>query len=714
MKRIIYISVLACAFFTASSCTDNADNMIGEGCLRMTIDLDRLATRAESEIYDPTENSILRIYNAGGELIRKYEPAKTRPDNLYLIGGGYKMKYESSDGSMATWDHLSYAGEKDFTITPHNTTVVEMKCPIINSGVKVTFDPSVEEKIEDLRVYVCAADEFSYHAADNETVPTLRYTEDRTGFFLLPEGVSKLSWGFYGKRKDTGDDVAIISTAGHREIVPEAGMLYSLNFKFSNTPDGALDISVQVEEEGELVDRTIYFSPQPAFAGSGFSIGAVSGYTGGEMQVKVSAINALKSVKLIAGSDEYELMGATGAGTDGVTFSLTDECNGTITMSQTFLSRYNGGIHTLKFKATDAADAEGQAQMRIAKQGLFDMDADHYDLWNNTAELRAAITDDAAGNVVIKYRRRGATEWTSITATKGEDYTYTARVTPEWSSKAVNGHTVYTLDKGISANTDYEYVLSINGKDGDVKSFTTETTQTIPHGDMEDGTLSCFTQGNTSTLAWGSGNNTYSKGLCTQSVFTGMGGNHCALLKGTEVNVVIMKVLAAGNLFLGQFERPSTTGYVRFGQAYTWQARPSALKFKLHATVGTVSSNDHDGPLKIGDKDISTVYVAIVNWNDRHEVTSGTSKPTGTWSPADGPDAVSEGKILGYGILDITESTAGSSMVDTTIPIVWYDRESKPVGKYTLVIACSTSKYGDYMNGSSSSYMYVDDFEWAY
>lgn len=710
MKRFIYMSALACAVLAAGSCAKDTDGTGGEGCLRMTIDLDRLATRAESESYDPTDNSILRIYNAGGELIRKYEPARTRPDNLYLIGGEYTLKYESSDGSQATWDHLSYAGEKDFTITPHNTTLVEMKCPIINSGVKVAFDPSVEEKIEDFRVYVCAADEFSYTAADNGSVPTLLYDADRTGFFLLPEGVSKLSWGFYGKRKDTGATVTINSDNNNRAIVPEAGMLYSLNFKFSNTPDGALNISVQVEEEGELVDRTIYFSPQPAFAGSGFSIGAVSGYTGGDMQVKVSAINALKSVKLIADSDEYELMDVTRAGIDGVAFSLTDECNGTITMSETFLSRYNGGIHTLKFKATDAADAEGQAQMRIAMPGLFDMDADHYDLWNNTAELRAAITDDAAGNVVIKYRRRDATEWTSIPATKGEDYTYTARVTPVWSSKAVNGHTVYTLEKGISAKTTYEYMLSIDGKDGDVKSFTTETTQTIPYGDMEDGTLSCFTTGNTSTLAWGSGNNNNTGELCTISTFSGMGGSHCAKLQATNK----LSFMAAGNLFLGTFNMSGFNGAVGFGQKYTWLARPAALKFKMHVTLGNVNNNKHKGPLATGVTDIATVYVAVIDWNARHSVTSGTSTPTGIWSPADGPDAVSEGKILGYGILDITESTAGNSMVETTIPIVWYDRESKPAGNYTLLIACSTSKYGDYMDGCDSNTMYVDDFEWAY
>lgn len=705
------MSALAvCAALAAGSCAKEVDDTSGEGCLRMTIDIDRL-TRAETETYDPTERSVLRIRNAGGELIRKYEPAKTRPDNLYLVGGDYKLQYESSDGSQATWDHLSYAGEKDFTITPHQTTVVEMKCPIVNSGVKVTFDPSVAEKLEDFRVYVCASDEFSYHDADNGTVPTLRYDADRTGFFLLPEGVSKLSWGFYGKRKDTGADVAVVSTTGHREIVPEAGMLYSLDFKFSNTPDGGLNISVVVEEEGELVDRTIFFSPQPAFAGDGFSIGSVSGYAGGDMSVKVSAINALRSVKLLVDDGEYELMNSTKAGADGATFALTDECNGVITLSEAFLSRYGGGIHTLGFKAVDAAAVEGQAKMRIAVQGLFDMDAAHYDLWQNTAELRAAITDEAARNVVIKYRRLGASEWTSILATEGADYTYSALVTPEWSSKTVNGHTVYTLEKGISAKNTYEYVLSIDGKDGAVKQFATETAQTIPHGDMESEALLCFTtDGSKNAPYWGSGNNSMTPSLCTSSSFPGMGGSHCAKLQATST----LGFMAAGNLFMGTFERSGMNGFVDFGHKYTWQARPAALKLKLHATLVNVNINKHNGPLPTGRSDVATVYVAVVDWNAKHRVTSGTASPTGIWSPADGPDAVSEGKIIGYGLLDITQSTAGGSMAETTIPIVWYDRETKPAGNYTLVISCSTSKYGDYMDGCDKNTLYVDDFEWSY
>ena len=138
------------------------------------------------------------------------------------------------------------------------------------------------------------------------------------------------------------------------------------------------------------------------------------------------------------------------------------------------------------------------------------------------------------------------------------------------------------------------------------------------------------------------------------------------------------------------------------------------MKLKLHATLGNVNINKHNGPLPTGSSDVATVYVAVVDWNAKHRVTSGTASPTGIWSPADGPDAVSEGKIIGYGLLDITESTAGGSMVETVIPIVWYDRETKPAGNYTLVISCSTSKYGDYMDGCDKNTLYVDDFEWSY
>ena len=54
-------------------------------------------------------------------------------------------------------------------------------------------------------------------------------------------------------------------------------------------------------------------------------------------------------------------------------------------------------------------------------------------------------------------------------------------------------------------------------------------------------------------------------------------------------------------------------------------------------------------------------------------------------------------------------------MVPAEIPLLYYDKEAAaPTGKYTLVISCSTSAYGDYMNGCTENVLYVDDFEWVY
>ena len=91
----------------------------------------------------------------------------------------------------------------------------------------------------------------------------------------------------------------------------------------------------------------------------------------------------------------------------------------------------------------------------------------------------------------------------------------------------------------------------------------------------------------------------------------------------------------------------------------------------------------------------------------------------GVWSPEDGSnptdsDGNSVGTIIGYGAYYPTGETAGDALVDLEIPIFYYDRTAKPGKRYTLVIGCSTSRYGDYMNGCSTNVMYVDDFRWGY
>ena len=163
------------------------------------------------------------------------------------------------------------------------------------------------------------------------------------------------------------------------------------------------------------------------------------------------------------------------------------------------------------------------------------------------------------------------------------------------------------------------------------------------------------------------------------------------------------------------------SGTVNFGQPYTYTARPSALKLRYHATIGDVNSSNSTAGVKIekGQPDIAVIYVAIIDWSERHSVISGLAGENtgaGSWNPAtmEGLDAEKE-KVIAYGLYDITTSTAGEDLVDLTIPLNFYDKDAAaPQGNYTLVISCSCSKYGDYLNGCSSNVMYVDDFQWVY
>lgn len=680
----------------------------GEGCLQM-----KVALNSQTRAYEPLETSTLRIYNGEGGLIRKYKPVSEMPNNLYLVAGNYKAVVEAGDQSAATWTNKSYYGEKEFTIEPQQTTSIEVLCKLTNSAVKVVYDASVSEKFDTgVVTYVSARDIFSKTEAENTSAPTLKYTENNLqGYFLLPEDVSKLSWGFYGTLKD-GTAVELTSTANNREITPEAGKLYTLNFKFSNTPGGNLQLTVKVDEEDlEEHNDSFLFSPEPTISGNGFSMGNVVAYAGSDLQFTVASVNKLKNLTLSLGGNEYAVLtDGTAADLDaaGIRYVATDEYNGTVSLSDAFFAGLDGGIKSISFLATDDNAGEGKATAQVAVQGLMDAE---YNLWNNTATLKAIITDPSVSAATIKYRKQGDAEWKNLPATPSENYTYVATVAPTWSEGTnANNHTIYTLTEGILANNDYEYQLMVSGaEEGVAKSFSTTTSQVIPYGDMEDSSLSCFTQSNTSAPYWGSGNNSFTKTLCTQNTFTNMGGSHCAKLQATST----LGILAAGNLFLGTFTRQGTGGHVDFGLKYDWQARPTAMKVKLHATIGTVTSNTHNGPLAVGSQDIGQIFVAIIDWNSRHVVTSGTSGASGVWSPANGPDAVSEGKIIGYGLHEVT-STEGDAMIELTIPIAYYDTVTKPSGNYTLTIACATSAYGDYMNGNDSNTMYVDDFEWVY
>ena len=290
------------------------------------------------------------------------------------------------------------------------------------------------------------------------------------------------------------------------------------------------------------------------------------------------------------------------------------------------------------------------------------------DLWANTATVTAANVPEGGS---VQYRVKGAADWTDAVLVEGSKY----RLAPVYeTSKNAEGLDVHTIKAGtgVFAATTYEVRIAKDGQAVDSKEFATAAGDKIPNGDMSGWSMTGgFAFPNAAGESfWSSGNNTMTKTLCTSTDVKF--GKSAPAAKLTSTN---MLVLAAGNLFTGEFAYKSFTGTVQFGQTYAFTARPSAMKVKYHAHVGTVdkvrTSGDICPYIKKGDPDMARIFVAIVDWNAPHEVVSGMTTTKGAWDPEKGIDNVSEGKILGYGSLWITQSTDGEDMQDAELDIVW-------------------------------------------
>ena len=709
MKRhITYIAMLLTALTGASCSQDETPAGDGRtGVMAMTISTSRAETNGE---YDPLQYQKVYIYNSEGGLLRKYAAKDDIPERLELLSGTYRVAVEAGEEVPADFSKRFYKGEETFTVKPGETTHAEVVCKIANTVVEVKFDASIVENLDPgYFVWIAGTDKFDEAEAESGAVNALKFTDEGTGYYTLPAGTTSLAWMFRGTHT-SGKEVEMENTL--TEV--KAGGKYVFTFRYSpDLPDYIDALLIRVDTETEDKDDEIIFSPDPALLTEGFDNDEVQKYTSGEKKYRIMAFAELKKFTVSVGDDSYDLLTGTH---EGISFTPTDKYNTELTLSDAFFAGLAGGDHAVTIHVEDANGGSNEISTTYRLQGLVPVTEKSYDLWANTVTLQVV---DFTRSANVTFGLCGSDgQWKYLTGTSQGDDFISATFAPQWQeSTNANGHTVYTREAGtgVVATYGYEYKVTIDGteKSG---SFTAGAAQTIPNADMSGWSMtSGFAFPNAEGGAfWSSGNNTMTKTLCTSTDVKF--GKAAPAAKLTSTN---MLVLAAGNLFTGTFAYKSFTGTVQFGQPYDFTVRPSALKVKYHAKVGTVdkvrTSGDICPYIKKGDPDMARIFVAIVDWNAPHQVVSAMTTTKGAWDPEKGIDNVSEGKILGYGSLWITQSTEGDDMQDAELDIVWYDHETRPSGGgYSLVISCACNAYGDYFTGCSTNVMYVDDFEWVY
>lgn len=753
MKNLLkYIAIAGVALVAASCEREPLTSHADEGGVNLAFDLSSVSRAVNAGDFTPEQLKV-RIYRPEGTadsaLIRRYTSFEEIPTPLYLVEGDYSIKVEAGDKNNVAFTEedetlrrqkLCYEGWKSFAVARKQTSTIEVSCPTINVRANLVFDTSDSEMetsygqqrpkyenrlISNVKITLAAITTSAQNVAEfkqaieAEEAPVLTFEQFETkqaasGYFLMPEGVTTLVWAFEGEHETDG---AIARMGTIRDV--EAAHAYKVGFHYTRTPDGYAKVEVEVDDSVEVLDDKWYFKPQPEISGAGIDAAGVNRYAEGSTVTLVcESINDLTTLSL--GGVNFFANGAPVADAiAGVSCVKNEPTKVTITLGSAYFDTLKGGVNLLEFGMQDAGGTDVYAQqVQFAVEGI-DASRTTYDLWANTAALKAVVTS-AASEVAVRFRRVGTSEWVTVPATvEADGYTYTAQTTAAWETLTnAQGHTVYkpNSNKSFFANSSYACELLVNGVTKDAATLTTTGGQTIPYATFEDSSLACYGSDTGVAPFWGSGNNSYTPELCTFSSYTGQQGSHCTKLEADLGGLSgVFELLAAGNLFTGTFSKPSTTGTVSFGVKYDWTVRPSSLKLQFWGSIGTVDRTDKSTVfLQKGAQDEASILVALVEWSSRHQVKSGTGDPSGMWNPEEGTNAVSEGRIIGYGTAYPKGQTSGSSMQEMQIDLYYYDTVTKPSANYTLVISCATSRYGDYMNGCSSSVMYVDDFRWGY
>lgn len=362
--------------------------------------------------------------------------------------------------------------------------------------------------------------------------------------------------------------------------------------------------------------------------------------------------------------------------------------------------------------------------------------------WAKFAYLKAESVN--AGGVDIstlkfQYRVKDTEAWTDATATK----------------ETVEGADIYTgKATKLEPSTTYEYrLVNTDASFESSGEFTTEEAKELyngnfdnwhPNGNIwyaiapEDATSFDNSESKFLNSFWDSGNPGAAMiGADSQPTMPvkdtdAYGGKgQSAKLTSMYKGFGSMGKFAAGNIYTGHYCETIMEilaqkfgARLRFGHEFT--SRPTQLKGVYKYSRGTTidyGSDEYKSKLESTGGDLCSVYIALT---DNEGLKDNASMEPAAFEidnnlTADEPEnfkykstidfSEKNPHIIAYGELSENEAKGAADWTPFTIDLKYRDLTRVP--KYIIVVA-SASKYGDYFTGSTSSVMYIDDFELVY
>lgn len=327
----------------------------------------------------------------------------------------------------------------------------------------------------------------------------------------------------------------------------------------------------------------------------------------------------------------------------------------------------------------------------------------------------------------FRYRILGSTRWLTV----------------DPSDITSDGGTFVAHITGLEPETEYEVVAYSGADETSVWEFTTEKAVRIPNGSFEYASKvsgkdyykfydpSCGVEDGM-YMFWGSGNGEGDEGVSGSAnmgiVITyidtedKVDGRQSVRAQTSQM----AGILAAGNLFTGQFAGLVGTsgGKVNFGRP--WESRPTALKIYCKYVTGKmdiIKGSPAGVTLTKDDYDRAEIKFALGDWDYRKY--GGTKDSPVHVNTTDArtfidydtdPSTIANGGLIihhdGYILNGESKVSASTDQwIEYTIPLNYHDLDRHPTH---IIISCAASQYGDYFTGYSSSKLWIDAVELIY
>lgn len=749
IKFAASFATVAAAILLHSCAMESPFGNGGEGLL--TIDtrfrgdvsvVTRANTRAEAAEQETLrENCVVYIENSRG-VIRKYKGADNIPSYISLNVGSYVAEAWSGDSVSASFSQKFYRGYQPFEVT-EGTNTLTLHCNIANVLASVTPE-SLQSGLSDLKV------EFS-HSRGSLTFSEENISEK--GYFMMPNADSDLSYKVTGLQ----DDGTPFLREGKIENVKRAHE-YRLNItsEAGSVHDGGALIRIRILEV-PVIDETVEIFPAPTLKGLDFNaaeqiVKGSEGFT--DVRVLLIGYEGMSSILWnpsanfvqfepgmnILNKDVMTSLEAMGINVEVVKSkdaapSLedgeVDVDEVYVTFSKAFLDALpeSSEEYVIEFESTNGFHKTGYGTLRFANS---DDAIEHpapistapapnpvsepMAVLAHSATLSGNLHDSEVTGFGIRYREQGTSSWTEVYPSGSNAAAARHALRTSAPMKAPSAKFSVQLT-GLKPSTTYEYQAFSPGFDNcEVKMFTTEAIYQIPNSSMED--WSTYASSNKNVVFpglgsertfWDSGNQ---GGAIASITMTNKSSDmaHSGMYSARLASAAAMGiVLAAGNIFVGSFVKTDgTNGVLSFGRPYNG-SHPSKLRVYANYRPGTVNLYQNANAeflteINKGESDHGQIYVAFTDEAIDIRTNPNDRKLFSTDDP----------HVLAYGQVTWKEAFGPDGQLEAIdIPIEYFDRAHSTAATHIVLVACA-SKFGDFFTGSSSSVMYLDDFELIY